>query len=105
LFERAYPEFDVVYTGALALQIEGYSEGVRRTWADGKTQTIEALLDDIIVGLEALLAVRKSRREEQEERDRQWQERARRRELARKRAEREERRARYVNSIINVHMR
>ena len=103
LVGRAYPEFDVVYTGALAFQIEGYFEGVRRTWADGKTQTIEALLDDITVGLEAVLAVRKSRREEQEERNRQWQERARRRELARKRAEREERRASYLNSIINVH--
>jgi hypothetical protein len=64
LVGRAYPEFDVVYTGALAFQIEGYSEGVRRRWADGKTQTVEALLDDITVGLEAVLAVRKSRREE-----------------------------------------
>jgi hypothetical protein len=103
LVGRAYPEFDVVYTGALAFQIEGYSEGVRRTWADGKTQTIEALLDDITVGLEAVLAVRRSRREEREEWNRQWQERARRRELARKRAEREEKRASYLNSIINVH--
>jgi hypothetical protein len=103
LVGRAYPEFDVVYTGALAFQIEGYSEGVRRRWADGKTQTVEALLDDITVGLEAVLAVRKSRREEQEERERRWQERARRRELARKRAEREEERANYLNSIINAH--
>jgi hypothetical protein len=103
LFTRAYPEFDVIYTGVLVFQIEGYSEGVRRTWADGKTQTVEALLDDITVGLEAVLAVRKAHREEREEWQRRWQELARRRELARKRAEREQKRAAYLNRLINVH--
>ena len=34
------PGFDTVYTGEFALQVEGYSDGVRRKWADGKTQTV-----------------------------------------------------------------
>jgi hypothetical protein len=103
LFRQAYPEFDVIYTGALVFQIEGYSERVRRTWADGKTQRVEGLLDDIAVGLEALLAARRCQREEREDRERQRQERARRRALATQRAEREDRRASYLNGIINVH--
>ena len=103
LFGRAYPEFDTVNTGVLVFQIEGYADGVRRTWADGKTQRVELLLDDITVGLEALLAVRKAQREAREERERQWQEQARRRELARQRAEREEKRVQYLNSVLDVH--
>lgn len=102
LFGRDYPEFDTVCTGALVFQIEGYSEGVRRTWADGKTQTVESLLDHIVVGLQTLLAVRKAQREEREEWSRQRDERARLRALAEKRAVREEKRIVYLNNIIDL---
>jgi len=100
LFGPDYPEFDTVYTGALVFQVEGYSDGVRRTWADGKTQTVESLLDDIVVGLQTLLAVRKAQREENEERSRQWEEQARRRALAQQRSKREEKRIAYLGSIL-----
>jgi hypothetical protein len=40
-FQRAYPEFDVIQTGQLILQVEGYGDGIRRSWADGKTQRLE----------------------------------------------------------------
>ena len=68
LFGRAYPE-------CTGVRDRSVFRGVRRTWADGKTQTIERLLDNMTVGLEAVLAVRRLRREEQEEREHQWQER------------------------------
>jgi hypothetical protein len=57
--DRAYPEFDTIYTGELVLQVDGYSEGVRRTWADGRTQVIDMMIDDIVTGLRAILAARR----------------------------------------------
>lgn len=102
-YERAYPEFDTVYTGALALAVEGYDRGVRRTWADGKTQTVESLLDGFVVGLQTILALRKAEREERDERERQHRELARRRDLAEKRAAREDKRVAYLTSILDLH--
>ena len=102
LYTRAYPDFDTVYTGEFALQVEGYSDGVRRKWADGKTQTVESLLDDIVTGIEALLAARKAAREDREERQRVWEELSRRRDLARQRKEREDKRLSYVRSVMDM---
>lgn len=102
-YERAYPEFDTVYTGALVLAVEGYDLGLRRTWADGKTQTLESLLDGFVVGLETLLAFRKSEREKREELERQRRELARRRALAEKRAAREEKRVAYLTNLLDLH--
>lgn len=90
--KKAYPEIDIVYLGQLAFSVEGYSHGLRRTFADGKTQTVERLLPDIVSQLEVLLANEKARREEREERERQWAEMSRRRDLAKRRKEREQKR-------------
>ena len=98
----AYPKQDLVSTGLLAFQVEGYADGVRRRWADGKKQRVEALLNDIVIGIEALLAVRQAQREDREERQRQWQEEARRRELERKRAELEDRRKTFLLSVLDL---
>ncbi len=92
----------MAYTGEFALQVEGYSDGVRRKWADGKTQTVESLLDDIVIGIEALLAARKAAREEREERQRVWEELSRRRDLARQRNEREGKRLTYIRSVMDL---
>ncbi len=99
---RSYPEFDISYSGELVLQVEGYADQMRWAWGDGKTQTVEAMLDNIVVGIEALLAARKARREEREERERQWQEMRRRRELARKRLEREAKRVGHIRRFMRV---
>lgn len=99
---RAYPEFDTIYTGEFVLQVEGYSDGVRRKWADGKTQPLERLLEDIVTGFKALLAARKAGREQREARERQWQERERRRALAERRSQREERRLTYIRSVFEL---
>ncbi|MFA5909925.1 MAG: hypothetical protein WC815_14190 [Vicinamibacterales bacterium] len=42
--------YDLVASGTLVLTIEGVW-GVRHTWKDGKTQQLEAALNDVIVGL------------------------------------------------------
>lgn len=100
--DRAYPEFDTIYTGEFAFQIEGYSDGVRRKWADGKTQTVERLLDDIVVGIIALLAARKQDREDREVRQRERKELERRRALASRRSDREEKRLTYIRSVFDL---
>lgn len=69
-----WPEYDTIDTGQLAFLIEGWSHGLRKTWADGKTQCIETLVDAIVAGLKAILACDKERREERELRERQWAE-------------------------------
>ncbi|MGO4705794.1 hypothetical protein AB4072_08460 [Microvirga sp. 2MCAF38] len=101
--EKAYPEKDTLRTGQLFLQIEGYGDGVRRKWADGKTQTIETLIPSIVDGFEILIAARKAERERREERDRRWQEYCRRRDLAKARQKREADRGPFVDRIIEIH--
>jgi len=101
-YGRSYPEKDLAYSGQFVLQVEGWADGVRRKWADGKKQTVESLLDDIVLGIVTLLAVRKASRERREEQDRQWQERARRRELENRRVEREQSRRTYLAQVIAI---
>ena len=102
IFDRTYPEFDVVHTGAMVFEIEGYDNGIRHTWADGKSQTIETVLESIVSGINATLTLRRVRREEQEERERERAELSRRRDLARKRKEREVQRSSYWRKIART---
>ncbi|MBB4406865.1 MULTISPECIES: hypothetical protein [Agrobacterium tumefaciens complex] len=53
-----WPEFDVVYTGKLTVSYGGWTQGLRGSWADGKTQTIESLLREIIAGLRLIIAAK-----------------------------------------------
>lgn len=99
-WDKPWPEFKSVFTGRLVFVIDGWFDGMRRTWADGKTQTIESNFDRIVVGLEAALAFEKSRRKANAERERQYAEMARRRALAVKRQEREEKRVTFLNKLI-----
>lgn len=100
--KKAYPGIDIVYSGQLAFSIEGYSHGLRRTFADGKTQTVERLLPDIVSQLAVLLANEKARREEREERERLWAEMARRRDLAKRRKDREQKRIEYLRELVEL---
>jgi len=102
IFGRTYPEFDTVHTGALVFEIEGHDRGMRRSWSDGKAQTVETLLDSIVVGIDAILTLRRVEREQREERERQWNELCRRRDLARKRNERERQRLAYWRRIAHT---
>jgi hypothetical protein len=57
--------YDLVSTGTLVLNIETVW-GVRHTWKDGKTQRLEDVLNDVIVGLLEGAFKKKAQREEQE---------------------------------------
>lgn len=102
LYGKCYPEVDTLRTGQLMLQIEGYGGGLRRTWADGKTQTIESLIPSIIKGLETMIVSRKADRERQEDRERSWREYCRRRDMAKARGKREADRHAFVESIFET---
>lgn len=86
------PEFDRVPCGEFMLEIQGWSDGLRRTWRDSKTQRLENLVPSIAAGFEAHLVASRARREEQERREAERRELERRRELAKARRTRETRR-------------
>jgi hypothetical protein len=101
-YQKPWPEYDTVYTGRLIFQIEGWPRGVRKTWADGKTQSIESMLEAITSGLKIILAQEKTERERREEEGRERAELARRHDLAKKRREREERRIAYLRELVQL---
>jgi len=98
--ERAYPEQDERLTGLLALKVDRSSDGIRRRWADGKTQTLEKLVDSIVTGLEAVFAADRSRRMNREEGQRNYAVAERRRGLAKRRQERENKRVELLKQIL-----
>jgi hypothetical protein len=101
-FDKTYPEWDTVYIGELAVQIDGYGgQGIRKRWADGKTQKVERMLDEIALGMRAYLAAEKSGREEREERELQRLHLERRREKARLRRERESKRLAFLENLTD----
>jgi hypothetical protein len=83
------PEFDRVPGGEFMLEIHGWSDGLRRTWRDSKTQRLENLGPSIAAGFDAHLVALRARREEQERREAEQRELDRRRELAKARHARE----------------
>lgn len=99
-YGRVYPETDTIWTGELSIRIEGYSDGVRRTWADGRTQRLEDLIPLVVDGIDVLLAARKAQREAREEQARQWAELERRRKLASARREREKARLAFFDGLV-----
>ena len=94
------PKFDTVRTGLLGLRVFGYGEGLRWSWNDGKTQTLESMLDEIVAGFEAHIVTVRLRREKQERIETERRELERRRGLAKARRERENERKRLLNKLI-----
>lgn len=101
-YREPWPEYDTVYTGQLAFIIEGWARGLRKTWADGRTQSVESMFENIVSGLKIVLANEKIERERREEDERQHAELARRRDLARKRKEREEKRVTHLRELMQL---
>lgn len=101
-YGKPWPEFDTIYTGEFIFKIDSWSNGLRKTWADGKTQTIELMLESILAGLKAILVFEKARREKWEEDERQRVELNRRHGLAQKRKKREERRIAYLRELMQL---
>lgn len=72
-FRRRFPDWDYIPTGQLAVELEDiYFSGAapRRNFRDGKTQKVEAMSEDIAVGLAVFAAAKK----EKARRDKEWAE-------------------------------
>lgn len=95
-----WPEFDIVYTGKLTIGYDGYrSLGLRKSWSDGKTQTVERCLVDFVVGMRTIISARAEEDRKTAEQERIRQAMRRRRELAHLRSEREDKRSAYLEEI------
>ncbi len=97
--ENFWPEFDYHYTGRLSFEVNNWAEGARKKWSDGKHQSFETLVDSIADGVLYHLAFRKARREEREEEERRRRHLAHRRELFKKRHEREDKRIKFLADL------
>ncbi|WP_315806776.1 MULTISPECIES: hypothetical protein [unclassified Bradyrhizobium] len=100
LSRAAWPQFDYSPSGRLAIIVHTNSySGLRRSYSDGKTRSIETMLPEIIAGLAEHAAHLRERRRADEERERQYREA----ELRRGREEafnaREKRRLEFINAI------
>lgn len=98
------PEWDYAPSGRLGLEFEQvYTRArvaPRRTFKDGKTQKLEAMVSDIAVGLAVLAAAKTQMRLEHEARQRAWQEEQARRERAARDARREAQRHAALEAIL-----
>lgn len=101
-YQKPWPEYDTIYTGQLAFVIDGWTRGLRKTWADGRTQSVESMFENIISGLKVILSNEKTERERREEVERQRAELARRHDLAKKRNEREGQRIAYLRELVQL---
>ncbi len=101
-YQKPWPEFDRVHSGELIFSIESWAPGLRKTWSDGKRQTLEGMLENIVLGLKVVLAHEKQRREEREEDARRRAEYARRLNLLNKRHEREDQRIKYFRELHSL---
>ena len=104
-FDPLPPKFDTVRTGQLGLRVFGYGDGLRWSWNDGKMQTLETLLDDIVAGFEAHIANIRLRREKQERADAERRELERRHGLAKARRQRETERKQLLTTFARTKRR
>jgi hypothetical protein len=103
LSTKVWRPFDTIYTGELVIAINSWGgNGLRKKWADGKTQTVEKLLLTIVDGFRAFLAAEKASREAREEQKRQWEHFEHRRSLAKQRKDREEKRISHLRQIVEL---
>lgn len=93
------PEHDYVPNGQLLLRLDNawVGDGLRRTFGDGKTQTLEALLPVILESLQVWANAKKARDVERARQKAEWEERDRRQREAEARARVDGYRAQFLN--------
>lgn len=94
-----WPEFDVVYTGKLTVTYGGWTQGLRGSWSDGKTQTVESLLGEIIAGLRLIIAANDEDAKIRKAEDLRREALREQAELKRRRDEREAKRVEFLNGL------
>jgi hypothetical protein len=97
--EHFYSEYDYHYSSKLSFEVHNWADGARKKWSDGKRQTLEGVIDSIADGVLYHLHFDKARREKREDDERRWQHMARRRELQKRRNDREQKRVRFLAEL------
>ncbi|MFG1307053.1 hypothetical protein V5F34_23285 [Xanthobacter autotrophicus] len=95
-----WPKYDQFPSGRLAIVIHAnpYS-GLRRTYSDGKTQSLESMLPDILAGFAGHAAYISERRREADERERRQRDAEARRQREEAFNSREKRRMEFVDAV------
>jgi hypothetical protein len=101
LFQPTYPETVDVLTGAYAVVVDWEAYGSRRTWADGKTRTLETMFDAIVIGFDEHLIAARAWREQREAWDRERERNARRHLLLGRWTQRENARLQFVGQLMD----
>jgi hypothetical protein len=99
--ETFWPEYDYIYSGKLTLEIQNWADGARTRWGDGKHQTLESMVDAMADGLLFHLAFEKARREEREAEERRRKHMAHRRDLHKRRQERDANRLVFLRQLVD----
>lgn len=95
-----WPKYDFSPSGRLSIVVHANSgSGLRRTYSDGKTQSIEAMLPEVVAGLAEHAALLRERRRAAEERERRQREAEARRRHEEAFGAREKRRTEFVDAI------
>lgn len=98
-----WPENDIVYTGKFTLTCDnGSGDGLRKSWSDGKSQSVENMLDAFLDGIKLIISAEAERRRIYAEKERQRQALQHRRHLAEQRVDREKNRLTYLDWIAQT---
>jgi hypothetical protein len=100
-YEQFWPEFDYVHEGKVALEINNWADGARKRWSDGRTQTLESMLEAIADGILYHVHFDQARREEREAEARRVKHLAHRRNLQERRLKREEERQAFLKQLAD----
>ena len=71
------PLYDYHPTGRLTFRFDGFGNGIRMSWSDGKIQRLENVLVEAVAGGARLAVVRRQEREKRDAERREWEEAAR----------------------------
>lgn len=100
--ERGWSHSDYEYVDRLAFEIYGRAGGIRKKWDDKEHGTIEAHLAKIIESYRVNLEIQRKSDQEQRKAQKRHEHRARRRELAKLREEREDHRAEFFEALAGA---
>ena len=102
-YGRGYPEWDVVRTGQLMIEIENqYANGLRRSWKDGKHQRLENLIDEIVAGIIAYGVALKLKEDERARWQRNYERRRRVEARRDARQQRESKRKQILDELVAI---
>ncbi len=102
--EKRYYSKEYTYeaTGKLTLTIDGWGDGLRKNWSDGKVQSLEAVLGNVVINLEKWVIHVRERRLDDECEKRQEQEAKRTREARKANMARESERIKSLDSCVDA---